>query len=71
MKLNYKLISIAIILTLLLITGCVDKSTAITKCEEKGYQFYQVTLGCDTVCIDTETGEKHTYEGNCKLEIGN
>jgi len=63
-----KLLIIGLI-AILLISGCVDKSSAIIKCQDKGYQFYELTLGCDTVCIDTETGEKHTYDGNCRVEV--
>lgn len=53
----------------LLLTSCVDKSSSVRLCDEKGLQFYKTTVGCDTVCINIETGEKHTYEGNCRAVI--
>ncbi len=64
-----KLLLIIGMAVMLLIAGCVDKSSAIIKCQEKGYQFYEVTkFSCDTVCMDMETGEKHTFEGTCRVE---
>jgi PBP1b-binding outer membrane lipoprotein LpoB len=63
-----KKIIFALIL-LLLIAGCVDKTASIGVCEKKGYQFYDTTWSCDIICIDIETQEKHTYDGNCNLNI--
>lgn len=57
------------LLLLLFLAGCVDKSNSIKLCKDKGFDFYKVDFGCDTVCINIETGEKHTFDGRCHAVV--
>lgn len=61
-----------ILLCLLLLTilaGCIDRTNSIRLCEQKNLSFYKVTPTCDIVCINLATGEKHTFDGQCRTSV--
>lgn len=59
--------TIAIIIFLLLITGCVDNTKAIQHCESVGLQYTGKAFGCDIQCINVTSAEKSTYAGDCRF----
>ncbi len=62
-----KTLIIGIILGLLFITGCVDNISSVQHCESLGLQYTGKIFGCDIECINTTTGQKFIYDGECKL----
>lgn len=51
----------------LLITGCVDNTSAIRHCESVGLQYTGKFLGCDIECINVTTAEKKVYAADCQF----
>lgn len=66
-----KLIKAIIILLLILIIGCVDKSASINFCNDKGLSYYgrATATSCDIKCINLTSGEFSYFEGKCDVII--
>ncbi len=62
-----KLIIIILLLSSILIAGCVDNTKAIQHCESVGLQYTGKKLGCDIECLNVTSAEKFTYEGDCRF----
>ena len=63
---NLRIIPILLIF-LLFLSSCVDKSAAVQLCADKGFQYTGKVFGSDIECINTTTGQLYRYEG--KYEI--
>ena len=63
--------AIMILLLLLILPACVDKSASIQFCTNKGLQYYgRISVAsCDIKCINTTTGEFFSFDGKCDIMI--
>ena len=62
-----KLIIILSLLTLLMVTGCIDNTRAIQHCDSLGLQSTGKIFGCDIQCVNATSGQLFYYDGQCKL----
>lgn len=66
---GYTSIKITLILLLLLLVGCVDKSSAIQLCSQKGLQYTGKLFGSDIECVNATSGQLYRYSGEWQLII--
>lgn len=66
-----KILKLALILLLLLLAGCVDKSSSIKFCADKGLQYFgrASMTSCDIACINSTSGQMFYYDGSCDVVI--
>ena len=61
-----KLIILLLILSSILITSCVDNTSAIQHCASLDLQYTGKFMGCDIECLNVTNAELHTFAGDCR-----
>ncbi len=56
-----------LLIIVVLLTGCVDNTTAVQHCDKLGLQSTGKIFGCSIECVNVTTGQLYDYEGDCKL----
>ena len=59
-----KLIILLLILSSILITSCVDNTSAIQHCASLDLQYTGKALTSNIECVNVTSGELHTYSGD-------
>ena len=62
-----KLIIIILIVSMLVIAGCVDNTSAIKHCNSLGLDWTGDKFGCDVMCINVSTQQLYRYAADCKI----
>ena len=70
-KTNKILKTVLILLLVIMIAGCVDKSESIKFCADKGMQYYgrAGATSCDIICINSTSSEFFFFDGKCDIMI--
>jgi len=64
-----KTIIATLILALLILTACVDKSAAVQLCADKGLQYTGKTFGSDIECVNVTSGQLFRYSGEWQVIV--
>jgi len=63
------MISIVLLLVLLLLAGCIDRSQAIQLCADKGLQYTGKVLTKDIQCVNSTSGQLYIFYGEYDIRI--
>lgn len=60
---------IFLILLLLLLSGCIDRSEAIKVCSDKGLQYTGKLFTGNIQCVNATSGQLYEYKGNIDIIV--